>query len=77
MDKDRFTALMASITPDIISKLIDKYGFEENEAIALFHKSEVYKVLEREETKVWQYSSEMIVELFDRELNGRLEFPEV
>ena len=30
-----------------------------------------------EETKVWQYSSEMIVELFDKEMNGKLEFPEV
>ncbi len=77
MNKERFTALMAMITPDIVSKIMDKYGLDENKALSLFHKSELYKALENEETKVWQYSSEMIVELFDREINGKLEFPEV
>lgn len=77
MDKDKFSALMTMITPDIISKLMEKYGLDENKAISLFNKSDIYKALEREETKLWQYSSEMIVELFDREMNGKLEFPEV
>ena len=77
MNKDRFSALMSIMTPDIISKIMDKYKLDENKAMALFHKSEVYKALEKEDTKVWQYSSEMIVELFDREKNGKLEFPEV
>ena len=77
MNKNRFSALMAMITPDIISKIMDTYGLDENKAMALFHKSELYKALEKEDTKVWQYSSEMIVELFNRELNGKLDFPEV
>lgn len=77
MNKERFTALMAAITPDIISKIMDKYGLDEDTAMSMFHKSEVYKDLEREETKVWQYSSYMVVELFDRELHGNLEYPEV
>ena len=77
MNKDRFSALMAIMTPDIISKIMEKYVLEENKAISLFHKSEVYKALEKEDTKMWQYSSEMIVELFDREMKGNLEFPEV
>ena len=77
MNKDRFTALMAMLTSDIISKIVEKYDLDEDKAIALFHRSELYKTLEKEDTKVWQYSSEMIVELFDRELNGELEFPEV
>ena len=77
MNKDKFSALMAMITPDIVSKIMVKYELDENKAMALFHKSEVYKALEKEDTKVWQYSSEMIVELFDREKNGKLEFPEV
>ena len=77
MNKDKFSALMAMMTPDLVSKIMDKFGFGEDKAMALFHKSELYKSLEKEETKVWQYSSEMIVELFDREMNGVLVFPEV
>ena len=77
MNKDRFVALMIMITPDIINKIMHKYGLDEDRAMILFYKSKVYKLLEKEETKLWQYSSEMIVELFDREQNGRLELPEV
>ena len=77
MNKDKFSTLMAMMTPDIISKIMDKYSLDENKAMGLFHKSELYKVLEKGETKLWQYSSEMIVELFDREMKGNLEFPEV
>ena len=77
MSEDRFSTLMSVITPDIIGKIMDKYGLDEDRAMAAFHKSELYKVLEKEETKVWQYSSEMMLELFDRELHGNLEFPEV
>ena len=32
---------------------------------------------EKEETKVWQYSSLMLVELFNEEQSGRLVLPEV
>ena len=77
MDKDRFSVLMSAITPDIIAKIMIKYHLDENKAMSLFHKSEVYKLLEQEETKMWHYSSEMIVELLDRELHGNLELPEV
>ena len=77
MNEDRFSTLMAVITPDIIGKIMEKYKFDEDKAIAAFHRSDLYKALEREDTKVWQYSSEMMLELFDREMNGKLEFPEV
>ena len=77
MDKDKFISLLALITADVIYKIIEKYGYEENEAISKFHRSELYSVLEREETKVWYYSSQIILELFDREMKGNLEFPEV
>ena len=33
--------------------------------------------LEKEETKVWQYSSLMLAELFNEERSGRLVLPEV
>ena len=36
-----------------------------------------YIVLEKEETKVWQYSSFMLAELFNEERSGRLVLPEV
>ncbi len=77
MNKDEFATFLAVTTPDIISKIMDKYNLSEDEASSLFHKSKLYQMLEEEKTKVWHYSSEMIVELLDREQKGNLIFPEV
>ena len=77
MDKDRFSALMAIMTPDIISKIMERFEMDEDKAMAAFHRSELYKTLEKENTKVWQYSALMLAELFNEERAGRLSLPEV
>ena len=41
------------------------------------HKSEVYSVLEREETKVWHFSPLTLFNMYDEEKKkGYFEFPE-
>lgn len=77
MDKDKFSSLMALVTYDVISRIMKRYRLDEDKAMSLFHKSKLYSLLEKEETKVWYYSSEMLVELFDREMNGNLVFPDI
>jgi hypothetical protein len=42
-----------------------------------FTESKLYSFLEREESKVWQYSATMLAELFEDERAGKLVFPEV
>ena len=42
-----------------------------------FTSSNLYAYLEREESKVWQYSALMLAELFNEERMGRLSLPEV
>jgi hypothetical protein len=42
-----------------------------------FTSSKLYSYLEREETKVWQYSALMLAQLFNEERSGRLSLPEV
>lgn len=42
------------------------------------HNSKLYAILEQEETKVWQYSTEMLYSLFKQEEEtGKVEFPDV
>lgn len=53
------------------------YNWTEDEALERFTTSKLYTYLEREETKVWQYSSLMLAELFNDERFGRLILPEV
>ena len=77
MSEDRFSTLMAVITPDIIGKIMDKYGLDEDRAMAAFHKSELYKALEKEETKVWQYSADKLFDLYQQEIEtGHIDLPE-
>ncbi len=56
---------------------MESTGWSENEAMERFTQSKLYSYLEREETKVWQYSAVMLAQLFEEERSGRLVLPEV
>ena len=54
------------------------WELSENDAITKLYNSKLYAILEQEETKVWQYSTEMLYSLFEQEEEtGKVEFPDV
>lgn len=78
MDKSKFDAVF----PIICSALAEKIAFElklsDKDAIAQLYSSVLYEKLEQEETKVWQYSTEKLLELFlEEKNNGFIIFPQV
>ena len=77
MNERSFETLLYSITANVVQRLIEINGWTENESMVRFTQSKLYSFLEKEETKVWQYSSLMLAELFNDERSGRLVFPEV
>ena len=77
MNERSYETLLYSITPNVIAKIIELNGWSENEAMERFVGSKLYSYLEKEETKVWQYSALMLAELFNEERSGRLSLPEV
>jgi hypothetical protein len=77
MNERSYETLLYSITANVIAKIMELNGWSENEAIERFTSSKLYSYLEREETKVWQYSSLMLAQLFNEERTGRLFLPEV
>ncbi len=77
MNERSFETLLYSITANAVQRIVDMTGWTENEAMERFTQSKLYSFLEKEETKVWQYSSLMLAELFNDERSGRLQFPEV
>jgi hypothetical protein len=77
MDERSFEILLYSITTNVIAKIIEENNWDENTAIERFTQSKVYSYLEREETKVWQYSTLMLLELFNEERTGTFTWPEV
>ena len=77
MNERSYEALLYGITANVVAKIMESTGWTENEAIERFTQSKLYSYLEREETKVWQYSAVMLAQLFEGERAGRLVLPEV
>ena len=76
MRQDQFAAIMPYISTDLVGMIAKKNKISENDAIA--NNSKLYAILEQEETKVWQYSTEMLYSLFEQEEEtGKVEFPDV
>ena len=77
MNERSYETLLYGITASVVAKIMELNNWSENEAMERFTSSKLYSYLEREETKVWQYSSLMLAQLFNEERTGRLSLPEV
>ena len=77
MNERSYETLLYGITANVVLKIMESTGWDENEAMERFTQSKLYSYLEREETKVWQYSAVMLAQLFNEEREGRLVLPEV
>ena len=77
MNERSYETLLYSITYSVVNRLIEMNNWSEDEVLERFASSKLYTYLEREETKVWQYSFIMLAELFNEERSGRIVLPEV
>lgn len=77
MNERSYETLLYSITSSVVNRLMEINNWSEDEALERFTSSKLYTYLEKEKTKVWQYSSLMLAELFNEERSGRLVLPEV
>ena len=77
MNARSYETLLYGITANVVAKIMVLNSWSENEAMERFTRSKLYSYLEREETKVWQYSTLMLAQLFNEERSGRLSLPEV
>lgn len=78
MCKEQFEVLMPVISADVVGMIMDKRSVSENEAIRLLYGSQLYAMLENEETKIWQYSTPMLYSLLEQEWHtGTICFPDV
>ena len=77
MNERSYETLLYSITSNVVNRLMKINNWSEDEALERFTSSKLYTYLAKEETKVWQYCSFMLAELFNEEGSGRLVLPEV
>lgn len=78
MGQEQFMAMMPYISADLIGMIVKKQSISETEALSKLYASKLYAILEKEDTKVWQYSTEMLYSLLEKEeKTGELLFPDV
>ena len=77
MEKQKFDAMLVLIVPQIVDLITENYGIDEVTAHKQFYDSEVYSLLEQEDTKLWHLSPLMLFNMFDEEIRkGTITFPE-
>ena len=77
MTEKDFEIMLYGITANVIAKIMELNNWSEDVAMERFAQSKIYSYLEREETKVWHYSSLMLAQLFNEERAGKFSLPEV
>ena len=78
MGHEQFVAIMPYISADLVNMIVQKQNITEEDALNKLYSSRLYGLLEKEETKVWQYSTDMLYSLFVKEeQTGSLVFPDV
>lgn len=77
MDQKKFEAMIILIVPKIIGLIIEHYGCDEVTASETFYQSQVYSLLEQEDTKLWHFSPLTLFNMYDEERKtGSITFPE-
>ena len=77
MEKRKFEALLILIVPQVVHLVAENYQLDEIAAAKLLYESELYSVLEEEETKLWHLSPLALFTMFDEEKKtGSITFPE-
>lgn len=77
MDESKFQYILPIITAALADRIAKAYNLDEDNSIYKLYATELYSYLEKEETKVWQYSVEKIFDLYRQETEtGSLILPE-
>ena len=77
MEKRKFEAVLTLLVPQVILLITENYSYDEIIATREFYSSEVYSVLEQEDTKLWHLSALTLYNMFDEEKKtGTFTFPE-
>jgi hypothetical protein len=76
MYKDKFNIVFPIIVAALVDKIAVENNISEDKSIESLYTSQLYSALEDEETKVWQYSTEKLYDLYKEEKEtGQLDLP--
>jgi hypothetical protein len=78
MEKIKFDAVFPIICSSLAEKISSELNLSDEDAIKKLYSSRIYELMEQEETKFWQYSTEKLFEMYLEESStGNISFPQV
>lgn len=77
MSEVSIKAMLEFIIPRLVHTIMEQQNMTEKEALTALYESDLYRQLEREETKLWHLSVPTLYELWCQEKeNGKILYPE-
>lgn len=77
MSEVNIKAMLELIVPRLIKRIMDGQNLTEKEALTALYASELYRQLEREETKLWHLSVPTLYDLWlEEKASGSITYPE-
>ncbi len=77
MGEEKFGAVMGVLVPQVIRLITENYSYDEMAATNEFYGSNLYALLEQEDTKLWHFSPLTLFNMFNEEKRtGSFEIPE-
>ena len=67
MNAEKFSAVIGLIVPEIVHLITENYPYDEVKATEEFYRTQVYALLEQEDTKLWHFSPITLFNMFDEE----------
>jgi len=76
MDNDNYINFMALHSHPVVENLAETRNISKRTALDLFYCSNLYRLYERENTKLWHFSNVTLSDLLNHEITtGYIEFP--
>jgi len=77
MSEISIKAMLEFIIPRLVRMIVEKHAMTEKEALTQLYSSELYRQLEREETKLWHLSVPTLYDLWlEEKETGHITYPE-
>ena len=77
MSEKGIKGMLELIVPRLLCMIMEKQSLTEKEALTQLYASELYRQLEREETKLWHLSIPTLYEMWlEEKKNGHITYPE-
>lgn len=77
MSEKGIKGMLELIVPRLLRMIIEKQSLTEKEALTQLYASELYRQLEREETKLWHLSISTLYEMWlEEKESGHITYPE-